>query len=137
MIRRVVVTGLGAVSPLANGAKETWLRLINAESGLGIIEGFDISDLPAQVAGQVPNDPCTSNFFNADDYVAPKDQRKMDKFIVFGIAAAIQAIQDADWHPIDEHEKERTGVIIGSGIGGLSQIYDTSIILKEQGPKAC
>lgn len=135
MTRRVVITGLGAVSPLANGAEETWKRLTNSESGLGKITGFDIDDLPAHVAGQVPLDLNIPGYFKADNYVAPKDQRKMDQFIIFGIAAAIQAIEDSGWKPIEELEKERTGVIIGSGIGGLSQIYDTSITLKEQGPR--
>ena len=134
-MRRVVITGLGAVSPLANGAEPTWQRLIRGESGLRTITSFDISDLPAHVAGQVPCDPAVECYFNADDYVALKDQRKMDRFIVYGIAAATQAIQDAGWHPSDEEEKERTGVIIGSGIGGLSQIYDTSLTLNTQGPR--
>ncbi len=134
-MRRVVITGLGAVSPLANGAGATWKRLIRSESGLRTITGFDISDLPAHVAGQVPCDPAVENYFNVDDYVSSKDQRKMDRFIVYGIAAAAQAIQDAGWHPSDEEEKERTGVIIGSGIGGLSQIYDTSLTLNTQGTR--
>ncbi len=134
-MRRVVITGLGAVSPLANGAEATWKRLIRSESGLRTITGFDISDLPAHVAGQVPCDPAVENYFNVDDYVSSKDQRKMDRFIVYGIAAAAQAIQDAGWHPSDEEEKERTGVIIGSGIGGLSQIYDTSLTLNSQGTR--
>jgi len=134
-MRRVVITGLGAVSPLANGAEATWKRLIRSESGLRTITGFDISDLPAHVAGQVPCDPAVENYFNVDDYVSSKDQRKMDRFIVYGIAAAAQAIQDAGWHPSDEEEKERTGVIIGSGIGGLSQIYDTSLTLNTQGTR--
>ena len=134
-MRRVVITGLGAVSPLANGAEATWKRLIRSESGLRTITGFDISDLPAHVAGQVPCDPAVENYFNVDDYVSSNDQRKMDRIIVYGIAAAAQAIQDAGWHPSDEEEKERTGVIIGSGIGGLSQIYDTSLTLNTQGTR--
>ena len=134
-MRRVVISGMGAVSPLANGAEATWQRLIRSESGLGTITGFDLSGLPAHVAGQVPLDPTHENYFNPDDYVALKDQRKMDKFIVFGIAAAAQAIKDSGWSPSTDEEKERTGVIIGSGIGGLSQIYDTSLTLNDQGPR--
>ncbi|RZI46581.1 beta-ketoacyl-ACP synthase II [Candidatus Finniella inopinata] len=134
-MRRVVITGMGAVSPLANGAEATWQRLMRSESGLRTITGFDISGLPAHVAGQVPSDPTHENYFNPDDYVALKDQRKMDKFIVFGIAAAAQAIKDSGWSPSTDEEKERTGVIIGSGIGGLSQIYDTSLTLNDQGPR--
>ena len=134
-MRRVVVTGLGLVTPLASGVEATWKRLIAGESGLGAIQNFDVSDLPAKVAGQVPRGDTAEGRFNADDWVSPKDQRKMDEFIVFGIAAAEMAIRDSGWAPATDDDRERTGVMIGSGIGGLQTIYDGSITLKEKGPR--
>jgi len=134
-MRRVVVTGLGLVTPLAAGVEASWARLIAGESGLGAIQGFDTSDLPAKVAGQVPKGALAEGRFNADDWVAPKDQRKMDDFIVYGIAASEMAIRDSGWVPTDDEARERTGVMIGSGIGGLQTIYDGSIALKEKGPR--
>lgn len=134
-MRRVVVTGLGLVTPLASGVEATWKRLIAGESGLGAIQSFDVSDLPAKVAGQVPRGDTAEGKFNADDWVSPKDQRKMDEFIVFGIAAAEMAIRDSGWAPATDDDRERTGVMIGSGIGGLQTIYDGSITLKEKGPR--
>jgi 3-oxoacyl-[acyl-carrier-protein] synthase II len=134
-MRRVVVTGLGLVTPLASGVEATWKRLIAGESGLGAIQNFDVSDLPAKVAGQVPRGETSEGRFNADDRVPPKDQRKMDEFILFGIAAGEMAIRDSGWAPQTDEERERTGVMIGSGIGGLQTIYDGSITLKEKGPR--
>lgn len=134
-MRRVVVTGLGLVTPLACGVEATWKRLIAGESGLGLIESFDVSDLPSKVAGQVPRGQLADGRFNPDDWVAPKDQRKIDDFILFGIAAADMAIADSGWVPQNDDQRERTGVMIGSGIGGLSTIYETSLILKEKGPR--
>ncbi len=134
-MRRVVVTGLGLVTPLASGVEATWKRLIASESGLGAIQNFDVSDLPAKVAGQVPRGETADGRFNADDWVPPKDQRKMDEFILFGIAAGEMAIRDSGWAPQTDEERERTGVMIGSGIGGLQTIYDGSITLKEKGPR--
>jgi 3-oxoacyl-[acyl-carrier-protein] synthase II len=134
-MRRVVVTGLGLVTPLACGVEATWKRLIAGESGLGAIQSFDVSDLPAKVAGQVPIGETAEGRFNADDWVPHKDQKKMDPFIVFGLAAAIQAVEDSGWKPADEEGQERTGVMIGSGIGGLQAIYDGAITLKERGPR--
>ena len=134
-MRRVVVTGLGLVTPLASGVEATWKRLIAGESGLGAIQNFDVSDLPAKVAGQVPRGETSEGRFNADDWVPPKDQRKMDEFILFGIAAGEMAIRDSGWAPQTDEERERTGVMIGSGIGGLQTIYDGSITLKEKGPR--
>ena len=134
-MRRVVVTGLGLVTPLASGVEATWKRLIASESGLGAIQNFDVSDLPAKVAGQVPHGETADGRFNADDWVPPKDQRKMDEFILFGIAAGEMAIRDSGWAPQTDEERERTGVMIGSGIGGLQTIYDGSITLKEKGPR--
>src|SRR4051812_43600217 len=134
-MRRVVVTGLGMVTPLACGVEPTWRRLINGDSGARIIETFDVSDLPAKVACQVPRGDGTDGTFNADQWMEPKDQRKVDDFIIFAMAAARQALDDANWHPVTEEDRCATGTLIGSGIGGLSGIADTAIILKERGPR--
>ncbi|MBL8807702.1 MAG: beta-ketoacyl-ACP synthase II [Rhodospirillales bacterium] len=134
-MRRVVVTGLGLVTPLGCGVETTWKRLIAGESGLGAIQAFDVSDLPCKVAASVPRGETSSGLFNADDWVPPKDQKKMDDFIVFALAAATQAVEDSGWKPTDDEGQERTGVMIGSGIGGLQTIYDGSITLKEKGPR--
>jgi 3-oxoacyl-[acyl-carrier-protein] synthase II len=134
-MRRVVVTGLGLVTPLAAGVEATWKKLIASESGLGAIQSFDVSDLPAKVAGQVPRGETSEGRFNADDWIPPKDQRKMDEFIVYGIAASEMAIRDSGWVPQTDEQRERTGVMIGSGIGGLQTIYEGSITLKEKGPR--
>jgi 3-oxoacyl-[acyl-carrier-protein] synthase II len=134
-MRRVVVTGIGLVTPLGSGAKPTWERLIAGESGIRGIQSFDVSDLPAKVAAQVPRGDAASGMFNADDYVAPKDQRKMDDFIVFAMGAASQAVEDSGWKPTADADRERTGVMIGSGIGGLQTIAETAITLKEKGPR--
>ncbi|MDE3059986.1 MAG: beta-ketoacyl-ACP synthase II, partial [Pseudomonadota bacterium] len=116
-MRRVVVTGLGLVTPLACGVKETWDGLLASRSGLAAIAGFEVSDLPARVAAQVPRGDGPAQF-NPDAWITPKEQRKMDHFIHFAIAAATQAVEDAGWKPEDEAERLRTGVMIGSGIGG-------------------
>jgi 3-oxoacyl-[acyl-carrier-protein] synthase II len=134
-MRRVVVTGLGLVTPLGCGVEPTWKRLIAGESGLGAIQSFDVSDLPCKVAAAVPRGDTASGLFNADDWVPPKDQKKMDDFIVFALAAAQQAVEDSGWKPQDAEGQERTGVMIGSGIGGLQTIYEGSITLKERGPR--
>jgi 3-oxoacyl-[acyl-carrier-protein] synthase II len=134
-MRRVVVTGIGLVTPLGSGVKPTWERLIAGESGIRGIQSFDVSDLPAKVAAQVPRGDAASGMFNADDYVPPKDQRKMDDFIVFAMGAASQAVEDSGWKPTDDANRERTGVMIGSGIGGLQTIAETAITLKEKGPR--
>jgi 3-oxoacyl-[acyl-carrier-protein] synthase II len=134
-MRRVVVTGLGLVTPLGCGVKPSWERLIAGESGVGSIQSFDVSDLPAKIGGIVPLGETSAGKFNADDWVPPKEQRKMDQFIIFALAAADQAIADAGWKPQDDESRERTGVMIGSGIGGLQAIYDGSVTLKEKGPR--
>ncbi|MCW8917126.1 MAG: beta-ketoacyl-ACP synthase II [Magnetovibrio sp.] len=120
-MRRVVVTGLGMVSPLADGVQASWNKLINAESGIAAIEGFDVSDLPAKIAGQVPEGE-GEGLFNPDDYITPKERRRVDDFIVYGMAAAQQAVEDSGWKPEAEDDQFRTGVLIGSGIGGLPEI---------------
>ena len=135
-MRRGVITGLGMVSPLANGVEATWKRLIASESGIKTIDTFDTSDLPVKIAGLVPTSAEENvDFFEVDAHVLPKDQRKMDRFIVYAIAAATQAVKDAGWEPTEEAELENTGVIIGSGIGGLPQIHDTTLVLDRQGAR--
>ena len=134
-MRRVVVTGLGMVTPLACGVEETWKRLVAGVSGAGPITRFDASRLATTYACEVPYGDGSNGTFNPDDWMAPKDQRKVDKFILYGVAAAQQAVEDADWMPEDEESRLRTGVLLGSGIGGLSTIADTAILLKERGPK--
>jgi 3-oxoacyl-[acyl-carrier-protein] synthase II len=134
-MRRVVVTGLGLVSPLGSGYKVTWERLINGESGISSIQSFDVSDLPCKIAGQVPAGDAANGHFNAELYVNPKDRRKMDPFIIFAMGAASQAVEDAGWAPTEEEELERTGVMIGSGIGGLQTIHDASLLVHEKGPR--
>ena len=134
-MRRVVVTGIGIVSPLGAGVEHVWRRLVNGESGISSIQSFDVSDLPAKIAGQVPRGDIISGKFNPDDYVTPKDQKKMDDFILMAMAAAQEAVTDSGWEPKTDDERNKTGVMIGSGIGGLNVIYETSLILKEKGPR--
>src|SRR3954470_15112418 len=134
-MRRVVVTGMGLVSPLGIGLENVWGQLVAGESGIRAIQSFDVSDLPSRVAAQVPQGDQASGLFNADDWVPPKDQRRMDQFIVYAMAAAAQAVDDAGWHPTDEEERERTGVMIGSGIGGLPGITEGALLLEERGPR--
>jgi len=134
-MRRIVVTGMGLVTPLGIGLDEVWGRLVAGESGVRAIQSFDVSDLPARIAAQVPRGDREGGLFNADDWVPPKDQRKMDEFIVYALAAAAQAVEDAGWTPEDEDERERTGVMIGSGIGGLPGITEGAITLHERGPR--
>ncbi len=132
--RRVVVTGIGMVTPLGDGVDHNWSRLVAGESGIRRIDNFDTSDLAAKIAGQAPtgNEPYA---FRADDYVDAKDQRKMDDFIVLALAAAQQAVEDSGWKAESEEDQYRTGVMIGSGIGGLKTIAEASILLQERGPR--
>ena len=134
-MRRVVVTGLGLVTPLACGVEETWSRLLAGESGAGPITRFDASNLGTNYACELPLGDGTDGTFNADDWMAPKERRKVDDFILYGYAAATQAVEDSGWMPEDEASRERTGVMIGSGIGGLQSIEEGSITLKEKGPR--
>ncbi|MGE3244905.1 MAG: beta-ketoacyl-ACP synthase II [Beijerinckiaceae bacterium] len=134
-MRRVVVTGLGMVSPLANGIDETWKRILAGQSGIGRVQKCDVSDIACQIAGEVPRGDGSDGTFNADHWMDPKEQRKVDDFILFGVAAATQALKDAGWAPKTYEDQIATGVLIGSGIGGLGGIYDTSIILHERGPR--
>ena len=134
-MRRVVVTGLGLVTPLGVGVEHVWKRLIAGQSGIRAIQGFDVSDLAAKIAGQVPRGETSAGDFNVDDWVPVKDQRKMDEFIVFALGAATQAVEDSGWKPQDEESRERTGVMIGSGIGGLPGITDAAMTLHEKGAR--
>jgi len=138
-MRRVVVTGLGLVTPLASGVEETWSRLLDGQSGAGPITLFDAeaSGVTTTYACEVPRGDGSEGTFNADDWVIKKDQKKIDDFILYGIAAAEMAIKDAGWQPEDQDSLERTGVMIGSGIGGLSSssIADTAVMIKERGPR--
>jgi len=124
-MRRVVVTGIGAVTPLASGAQNTWQKLLNSQSGIKSIDTFDVSDIPAKIAGLVPRGE-GDGLFNAEDHVSIKDMKKMDDFIVYGIAAADQAITDSGWKPETDEDQEATGVLIGSGIGGLPKISEAT-----------
>ncbi len=138
-MRRVVVTGMGMVSPLGCGVGVSWERLIDSQSGIRAIESFDVSDLSCKIAGQIPladgNGAYDKGLFNPDEWVEPKDRRKMDSFIVYALVAATEAVEDSGWKPDSAEGLERTGVMIGSGIGGLERIYDTSVILLEKGPR--
>ena len=134
-MRRVVVTGLGMVSPLADGVEATWERLLKGQSGAGPITKFNASDVVTKYACEVPTGDGTDGTFNADAYMPPKEQRKIDDFIIFGMAAAQQAVEDSGWKPEDKEDLIRTGVMIGSGIGGLQSIAETAILIKEKGPR--
>ena len=134
-MRRVVVTGLGMVTPLGCGVDATWSRLIAGESGAGPITSFDASDLPARIACNIPRGDGSAGTFNPDDWMESKEQRKVADFIVFAMAAASQALDDSGWKPDSYEDQIRTGVAIGSGIGGLGGIYDGSLLLKERGPR--
>ena len=125
--KRVVVTGIGVVSPLAVGAELTWKRLIESRSGIGPITHFDASGLPAQIAGEVPEGPTAEGGLTLSDWVPVKEQKKMDRFIHLGLAAGIQAVEDSGWKPETEEDRCATGVLMGSGIGGLKTIYDNSV----------
>lgn len=136
MTRRVVVTGMGLVSPLACGVEASWRRLIAGESGIRAVTQFEASDLPSRVAGNVPTTAgeC-EDFFVSTQWVDEPDQRRMDKFIVFALAAAQQALDDAGWHPQTAEDQASTGVLVGAGIGGLPKIYDNSVALFSEGPR--
>ena len=135
MMRRVVVTGLGMVTPLGSGVDTTWANILAGKSGAAAITSFDVSDLAAQIACQIKRGDGSHGTFNADDWMEPKEQRKVDDFIVYGIAAAKQALLDSGWSPKTYEEQTRSGVLIGSGIGGIGGIYDASVTLFEKGPR--
>ncbi len=134
-MRRVVITGLGLVSPLASGVEETWKRLIAGESGARRITEFEVDDLACQIACRIPVGDGTNGTFNADLHMEPKEQRKVDPFIVYAVGAADQALDDADWHPESDEDQIRTGVLIGSGIGGIEGIVEAGYTLRDKGPR--
>jgi 3-oxoacyl-[acyl-carrier-protein] synthase II len=134
-MRRVVVTGLGMVTPLACGIEQTWQRLLAGESGIKRIEKFDVSDIACKIAGQVPRGDGSAGTFNPDAWMEPKEQRKVDDFILFAMGAATQALDDADWHPREYDDQITTGVLIGSGIGGVEGIAETALVLRDRGPR--
>ncbi|MFC3693309.1 beta-ketoacyl-ACP synthase II [Chenggangzhangella methanolivorans] len=134
-MRRVVVTGLGIVCPLGSGVETVWSRLVAGESGLRNIDLFPVDDLPARVAGLVPRGDGSNGTFNPDAVMEPKEQRKVDDFITYAVAAADEALADSGWKPQTDEERWATGVLIGSGIGGLKGIEDAAIVLAEKGPR--
>lgn len=141
-MRRVVVTGLGLVTPLGTGVEHSWQRLLDGQSGIRPITAFDTEGYGCTIAGEVPSvdgrgggGPGVPGSFDPDAIMSPKERKRVDDFILFGIAAADEALNDAGWHPETDEDKERTGVMMGSGIGGLGPIADTAQILKEQGPR--
>jgi len=134
-MRRVVVTGLGLVTPLASGVGESWKRLLDGQSGAGTITRFDPENVATKYACQVPLGDGSDGTFNADDHMAPKERRKVDDFILYGLAAADQAVVDAGWTPKDEESLTRTGVMLGSGIGGLQSIEQTTLLIRDKGAR--
>ncbi|MEJ5018626.1 beta-ketoacyl-ACP synthase II [Ochrobactrum vermis] len=134
-MRRVVITGLGLVSPLASGVEETWKRLIAGESGARRVTEFEVDDLACQIACRIPLGDGTNGTFNPDLHMEPKEQRKVDPFIVYAVGAADQALDDADWHPESDEDQVRTGVLIGSGIGGIEGIVEAGYTLRDKGPR--
>lgn len=134
-MRRVVVTGLGLVTPLACGVEDTWTRLLGGQSGAGRISRFDPDRVTTKYACEVPFGDGSGGTFNPDAWMEPKERRKVDDFILYGVAAAEQAVSDAGWKPINETDLVRTGVMIGSGIGGLNSIAETAVLIHEKGPR--
>ena len=134
-MRRVVVTGMGIISPLGPGLENNWNALTGSASGIAPITAFDVEDLPCKIAGLLPLGDGRSGTLNIDDWIEPKEQRKIDKFISYGIIAAEMAVRDSGWVAETDEQKNRTGVLIGSGIGGLETIAETSILLNERGAR--
>ena len=132
-MKRIVVTGLGMVTPLASGVRASWERLLNGQSGILRITNFDVSDISCKIAGQLPDERFVHGF-KPDHWVARNEQRRLDEFIVYAIAAATEALEDAEWMPEDEHSRERTGVMIGSGIGGIKSIVHAAAHIDRRGP---
>jgi 3-oxoacyl-[acyl-carrier-protein] synthase II len=134
-MRRVVVTGLGMVTPLGCGVEPTWQRLLASESGIKRIEKFEVADITSQIAGQIPRGDGSDGTFNADQWMEPKEQRKVDDFILYAMCAARLALDDADWHPREYEDQITSGVLIGSGIGGVEGIAETALLLRDRGPR--
>lgn len=131
-MRRVVVTGLGLVSPLGRGVENNWKKIVDGKSGIKKVEGLDLKDVPVSIGGQIRFGQGDSEF-DPDSVMDPKEQKRVDRFILFGIAAGKDAVEDSGWKPEDEEDKERSGVMMGAGIGGLQTIYENSVILHEGG----
>src|SRR3984885_8389832 len=134
-MRCVVVTGLGMLTPLACGVEETWQRLLACKSGINRVDKFEVSDLPCKIAGQIPRGDGTDGTFDPDQWMEPKERRKVDDFILFAMSAAKQALDDAGWHPESYEDQIMSGVLIGSGIGGIEGIAETALLLQERGPR--
>ncbi len=134
-MRRVVVTGIGMVSPLGGNVEDTWSNLIAGRSGIGPITHFDASGMACRIAGEVKRGDGSDGTYDPDQWMEPKEQRRYDDFIIMALAAATQALNDAGWKPESYEDQCRTGVLVGSGIGGLHKIQETSILLKEKGPR--
>ncbi|WP_350333817.1 beta-ketoacyl-ACP synthase II [Coralliovum pocilloporae] len=134
-MRRVVVTGLGMVSPLGCGVEETWKNILAGKSGARAVEQFDVSDIPCKIACTIPRGDGTDGTYNPDDWMSPKEQRKVDEFIVYSVAAATMALKDADWAPEAYEDQIRSGVLIGSGIGGISGIVEAGYTLRDKGAR--
>ena len=135
MMRRVVVTGLGMVTPLACGVEATWQRLLAGQSGIKRIENFDVSDISCKIAGQIPRGDGSDGTFNPDQWMEPKEQRKVDGFILYAMGAATQALDDAGWHPQSYDDQIVSGVLMGSGIGGVEGIAETALVLRDRGAR--
>ncbi len=134
-MRRVVVTGLGMVSPLGCGVEVTWNNILAGKNAAARVTSFEVEDIAAKIACQIPRGDGTNGTFNPDDWMEPKEQRKVDDFIIYAMAAADQALDDANWHPQTQEDQCRTGTLIGSGIGGLQGIAETALVLHERGPR--
>ena len=134
-LRRVVVTGLGLLTPLGCGVEHVWRRLLAGDSGINRIESFDVSDITAKIGGQIPLGDGRDGTFNADDWMTAKERRRVDDFILYAMSTAQQALDDAGWHPESYEQQTRTGTMIGSGIGGLQGIAESAILLRDKGPR--
>lgn len=134
-MRRVVVTGLGMVSPLGCGVEITWRRILEGRNAAKRITSFEVEDIAAKIACEIPRGDGTDGTLNPNDWMEPKEQRKVEPFILYAMAAADQALNDANWHPQSDEDQYRTGTLIGSGIGGLQGIADTALVLHERGPR--
>jgi 3-oxoacyl-[acyl-carrier-protein] synthase II len=134
-MRRVVVTGLGLLSPFGSGVEHSWRELLSGRSAARVIDRFEVGDLPCKIANMVPRGDGTNGTFNPDLHMEPKDQRKVSDFIIYGMAAADEALSDSGWEPKTEEDRCATGVMIGSGIGGIEGIADTALLMQERGPR--
>jgi len=134
-MRRVVITGMGLVSPLAGNVEQSWSRLLAGQSGVVRVSDFEIDDLPAQIAARIPFGDGTDGSFNPDLHMEPKEQRKVDPFIIYAMAAADEALASAGWHPTSDEDQIATGVMIGAGIGGVEGIVEAGYTLRDRGPK--